>query len=289
MWLFPWSVYFPAVAKLSFRPVDRAGQDALAGAVLDRIPAGVLHFFDHAGILFDAVLSGAGAAARLGHGGGRRLGAAGDAGAVGDSGVCAAVACFALLFVVRGLPTPGDISTALSAASRRVHAFARPYGGPHASVVRVSAAAACSWPAIAFLVGALGTMRATGQRAFLAAAVMVVLFFHAARWRWWCSILTCRRGRWRKRLLQAPDGQADRRSSLLHVFLDFFLHQPDCAAAERADQQSGLRFLRAGRSGRFHRRPAMEAACGWAEQRCYMVANDPERAALRKAGGRGAT
>ena len=26
LWLFPWSVYFPAVAKLGFRPVDRAGR-----------------------------------------------------------------------------------------------------------------------------------------------------------------------------------------------------------------------------------------------------------------------
>ncbi|MGA7852037.1 MAG: glycosyltransferase family 39 protein, partial [Candidatus Acidiferrales bacterium] len=29
IWLFPWSVYFPAVAKLSFRPVDRAGRTRL--------------------------------------------------------------------------------------------------------------------------------------------------------------------------------------------------------------------------------------------------------------------
>ena len=34
---------------------------------------------------------------------------------------------------------------------------------------------------MAFFVGALGTLRATGQRAFLAAALMMVLFFHAAR------------------------------------------------------------------------------------------------------------
>ena len=29
VWLFPWSVYFPAVAKLSFKPVDRAGRTRL--------------------------------------------------------------------------------------------------------------------------------------------------------------------------------------------------------------------------------------------------------------------
>ena len=29
IWLFPWSVYFPAIAKLSFRPADRAGRARL--------------------------------------------------------------------------------------------------------------------------------------------------------------------------------------------------------------------------------------------------------------------
>ena len=29
IWLFPWSVYIPAVAKLSFKAVDRAGQTRL--------------------------------------------------------------------------------------------------------------------------------------------------------------------------------------------------------------------------------------------------------------------
>ena len=29
LWLFPWSVYFPAVAKLSFKPLDRAGKARL--------------------------------------------------------------------------------------------------------------------------------------------------------------------------------------------------------------------------------------------------------------------
>ncbi|MGA8368129.1 MAG: glycosyltransferase family 39 protein, partial [Candidatus Acidiferrales bacterium] len=29
VWLFPWSVYFPAVAKLSFKPIDRAGRTRL--------------------------------------------------------------------------------------------------------------------------------------------------------------------------------------------------------------------------------------------------------------------
>jgi hypothetical protein len=35
--------------------------------------------------------------------------------------------------------------------------------------------------AVAFLIGSIGNLRAVGQRAFLAAALMMVLFFHAAR------------------------------------------------------------------------------------------------------------
>ena len=76
LWLFPWSVYLPAVAKLSFKPVDRAGRDAPAGALLDRLRAGLLHVLHHAGILFDALLSGAGLAHRLRDGHGKCLGPA---------------------------------------------------------------------------------------------------------------------------------------------------------------------------------------------------------------------
>ncbi len=48
-------------------------QSPPAGSLLDRLHPGLLHLLDHAGILFDAVLSGARAAARIGDGGGRQL------------------------------------------------------------------------------------------------------------------------------------------------------------------------------------------------------------------------
>ena len=79
VWLFPWSVYFPAVVKLSFRPVDRAGKTRLLALCWTGF---VLIFFtllDHAGILFDALLSRAGVAVRIGNGGGRRVDQVGDA------------------------------------------------------------------------------------------------------------------------------------------------------------------------------------------------------------------
>ena len=56
IWLFPWSVYFPAVAKLSFKPLDRAGTRPPAGPLLDGLHFGLLHVLHDAGILFDAVL-----------------------------------------------------------------------------------------------------------------------------------------------------------------------------------------------------------------------------------------
>ncbi len=72
VWLFPWSVYFPAIAKLSFKPVGPRRTRAPAGAVLDRLHPGVLHLLNDAGVLLDAGLSGDGAAAGLGDAAGRR-------------------------------------------------------------------------------------------------------------------------------------------------------------------------------------------------------------------------
>ena len=65
-WLFPWSVYFPATAQ-AFVQTDRpGGQDAIAGALLDRIHPGFLHLLHNPGVLLDAVLSGDGVAAGVG-------------------------------------------------------------------------------------------------------------------------------------------------------------------------------------------------------------------------------
>jgi hypothetical protein len=93
---------------------------------------------------------------------------------------CAALACLGIYFAVRNVPTPGDIASAL---------------GHHPSVYTLSLGhiedltfdsfaylrAPLLVAAVAFLIGALGTIRWTGMRAFLAAAAMMALFFHAAR------------------------------------------------------------------------------------------------------------
>ena len=91
---------------------------------------------------------------------------------------CAALAALTILFLVRGVPTPGDIFTALT-----THPGAYHLSLGHMEDLTLESFAYLRLPlliaALAFLVGALGTLRATGQRAFLAAALMMILFFQA--------------------------------------------------------------------------------------------------------------
>ncbi len=92
----------------------------------------------------------------------------------------AAIAAIAILIAVRHVPTPGDITAALSK-----HPTAYKLSLGHMEDLTLNSFAYLRFPlalaAIAFLVGAVGTLRAGSQRAFLAVAVMMVLFFQAAR------------------------------------------------------------------------------------------------------------
>jgi hypothetical protein len=81
---------------------------------------------------------------------------------------------------VRNLPTPGDISAALV-----THPTAYKLSMGHIGDLTITSFAYLRLPlavaAVAFLIGALGNVRARGQRAFLNTALMMVIFFHAAR------------------------------------------------------------------------------------------------------------
>jgi hypothetical protein len=94
----------------------------------------------------------------------------------GLGGVVALVLCF----LVRNVPTPGDISEALAQ-----HPGAYTLSLGHMQDLTITSLAYLRWPlalaGIAFLVGSLGTMRARGLRAYLAIAMMMVIFFQAAR------------------------------------------------------------------------------------------------------------
>jgi hypothetical protein len=179
LWFFPWSVYFPAVLKLSYRPVDRAGKTRLLALCWTGF---ILIFFTFSttqeyysmpcytalALLLGSAMAEGGAWIRWGT---RVLSAI---------LACCAIAAGTLWFLSRGLPTPGDISSALS---QNPGAYTLSLG--HIEDLTLKSFAYLRPPllvaAIAFTIGAIGTALATGRRAFLAAGVMAVLFFHAAR------------------------------------------------------------------------------------------------------------
>ncbi|MGA7917354.1 MAG: glycosyltransferase family 39 protein [Candidatus Acidiferrales bacterium] len=179
IWLFPWSVYFPAVAKLSFKPVDRAGRTRLlalcwAGFVLVFFTFSTtqeyysMPCYPALALLLGSAMAANGAWVRRG------------TRALAVISACAAVAAFAIYWDVRNLPAPGDISEALS---HHPSAYTLSLGHmldltlPSFAYLRIPLLIA----AIAALLGAVGNFRAAGVRAFFAAALMMVLFLHAAR------------------------------------------------------------------------------------------------------------
>ncbi|HUK14767.1 MAG TPA: glycosyltransferase family 39 protein [Bryobacteraceae bacterium] len=178
-WLFPWSVYFPAVARLSFRPIDRAGQTRLLALCWTGF---LLVFFTFSTTqeyysmpCYPALALLLGSAMAAGGGwirGGTRVLAVVTA--------CAALAAVAILVAVRHVPAPGDISAALAQ-----HPSAYTLSLGHMEDLTLESFAYLRWPlalaALAFAIGAWGNFRATGFKAFLASALMMVLFFHAAR------------------------------------------------------------------------------------------------------------
>ncbi len=179
VWLFPWSVYLPAVARLSFKPQDRAGQTRLLALCWTGF---LLVFFTFSttqeyysmpcypamALLLGSAMAAGGDWVRRG----TRVLAAVTA--------CASLACLAILVAVRHVPTPGDIAQALS---RHPSAYTLSLG--HMEDLTLESFAYLRLPlaiaAVAFGIGAAGSLRAVGRRAFLAAALMMVIFFHAAR------------------------------------------------------------------------------------------------------------
>lgn len=179
IWLFPWSIYFPAAAKQSFRPTDRAGSARLLCLCWIGF---VLVFFTFSttqeyysmptypafALLIGSAIDGGGGWVRRGTMAWRVI-----------AGACA-VAALAILFAIRHVPTPGDISYSLG-----YHPKDYTLSLGHMLDLRFDSFAYLRLPlfiaAVAFLVGALGTIGKLARHTYLITAIAMALFFQAAR------------------------------------------------------------------------------------------------------------
>jgi 4-amino-4-deoxy-L-arabinose transferase-like glycosyltransferase len=179
VWLFPWSVYFPAVAKESFKPVDRAGKTRLLALCWALF---LLIFFTFSTTqeyysmpIYPALALLLGSAM-----------ASEDAWTVKGTRVLGvvtalcAIAIVALLYLVRGVPAPGDISNALQ---QRPGTYTLSMS--HMGDLTIESFAYLRTPlimaGIAFLFGTIACWTLRGRRAYFAMALMMVLFIHASR------------------------------------------------------------------------------------------------------------
>jgi 4-amino-4-deoxy-L-arabinose transferase-like glycosyltransferase len=179
IWLFPWSVYLPAAFKLSYRPVDRAGRTRLMALCWIGF---VMVFFTFSTTqeyysmpIYPAMALLIGSAIALED----RTVRAGTR-AVTVFCAIAAIAAVSILVTVRRVPTPGDISQALSS---NPDAYKLSLG--HMEDLTLDSFAYLRLPlavaAAAFVIGGIGTLRTARKSAYLGIAIMMVVFFHAAR------------------------------------------------------------------------------------------------------------
>lgn len=182
IWLFPWSLYLPAVAKLDFKPRDRAGRTRLLALCWIGF---VLLFFSFSTTQEYysmpcypalALLIGCALASDS-----RLLGYGTRAAAVVATLGCAAIAI--ILWLVRAASTPGDISVALNENPDIYTVYTLSLG--HMGDLTLRAFAYLRPPlalaGLGLLIGAACAWKLPGRRAVPALVLMMVLFFHAAR------------------------------------------------------------------------------------------------------------
>jgi len=179
LWLFPWSVYLPAVAKLSFKPVDRAGRTRLlalcwAGFILVFFTFSTTQEYysmpaypAFALLLGSAIVTDSTWARR----GSRALSFI--------AGLAVLAVCVLLVLSRRFLAT-GDFYSVLT---QHPNAYRLSLG--HMEDLTVASFAHLRVPlllaALAFVIGAIGSLKGSTRRAAIAATIMIVLFLHAAR------------------------------------------------------------------------------------------------------------
>lgn len=179
VWLFPWSMFLPACFGLNYRPVDRAGRARLLALCWIGF---ILVFFTFSSTqeyysmpCYPAFALLLGSAMASKHGWlrvGRRI--------IAGVAIAAAIAIAVILTQVWNLPTPGDISQALTQ-----HPAEYTLSLGHMGDLTMRSFAYLRTPLIvaglAFLTGAIGLLAFRGKRAYLTAAVMMVIFYQGAR------------------------------------------------------------------------------------------------------------
>jgi hypothetical protein len=184
LWLFPWSVYLPATLQLSYRKPDRASRVRLmalcwAGFILAFFTFSTtqeyysMPCYPALALLLGSAIASGSPALRWG------------TRAIAVVAALAAVAIAAILWMVRGMAAPGDISVALNS---NPDLYTLSLG--HMADLTLKAFAYLGLPlavaGVAFAIGATGSFvrwRWKGKSACptLALTAMMVLFFHAAR------------------------------------------------------------------------------------------------------------
>ncbi len=179
LWLFPWTVFVPGIFRLGYKPLDRAGRMRLLCLCWTGF---LLTFFTFSStqeyysmpcypalaLLLAGSITANGSSVRYG----RYVLAV-------VTGI-AAIAVGTILWSVRALPTPGDISTALT---QNPDAYTLSLG--HMGDLTLASFAYLRPPlilaGIALLLGTFALLRWKDWRAFVGVAAMMVLFFQAAR------------------------------------------------------------------------------------------------------------
>jgi 4-amino-4-deoxy-L-arabinose transferase-like glycosyltransferase len=179
VWLFPWSAYLPAAFKLNYSPQDRAGRTRLLALCWGGF---LMLFFTFSTTqeyysmpIYPALALLIGSAMSSDE---KWLQVGNRVVALVSTAAFAAIA--AILYLVRAMPAPGDISRALEQ-----HPSAYTLSLGHMGDLTLHSFAYLRAPlivaGIAFAVGAIGAWLLPRRRAVLAIAAMMVLFFQASR------------------------------------------------------------------------------------------------------------
>jgi 4-amino-4-deoxy-L-arabinose transferase-like glycosyltransferase len=176
LWLFPWSAFFVGFARLSYKPADRAGRTRLLALCWTGF---LLVFFTFSStqeyysmpcypalaLLVGCVLD-------------ERVWIKPATRVLAAVAAAAALVIVAILWRVWGLPTPGDISNALTA--QPVQAYTLSLG--HMGDLTIAAFAYLRTPLlIAGLAFSIGASAFWWRTPVIPLVLMMVLFFHAAR------------------------------------------------------------------------------------------------------------